>query len=244
MLSQIIDRIHLSTFLSTSPLQHVRIHTELLRLLELYGPSHALYQNLDGGQCEEEVLQSSSRALYRGLGHLQYMSVARASATACTNEKDVEKPGTLIRSLGSRRLQQSRISRDDGGDVDVWIWGDLAISNARKRNEEGKTYTLMARLYTRMSAAEECACCAALVALATDMRRGTDEQKKKKIEKRGWWHFSAVCVSGSWECMVYPGLLERTPVWAIWVPGEPDFPTCRLVSYIFHHLLRIVLFLS
>ena len=89
---------------------------------------------------------------------------------------------------------------------------------------------MMARLYTRMSAAEECACCAALVA-----RRGTDEQKKKKNEKRGWWHFSAVCVSGSWECMVYPGLLERTPVWALWVPGEPDFPTCRLVSYIFRH---------
>ena len=75
------------------------------------------------------------------------------------------------------------------------------------------------------------------------MRRGTDEQKMKKIEKRGWWHFSAVCVSGSWECMVYPGLLERTPVWAIWVPGEPDFPTCRLVSYIFHHLLFIIIIL-
>ena len=70
----------------------------------------------------------------------------------------------------------------------------------------------MARFYTRKSAAEECACCAALVALATNMRRETDEQKKKKTEKRGWWHLSAVCVSGSWECMVYPGLLERTPV--------------------------------
>ena len=69
----------------------------------------------------------------------------------------------------------------------------------------------MARLYTRTSAAEECARCAALVALATNMRRGTDEQKKKKIEKRGWWHFSAVGVSGSWECMVYPGLLEKDP---------------------------------
>lgn len=92
----IIDRIYLSTFLPTSPLQHVRIHTELLRLLELYGPSHALYQNLYRGQCKEKVLQSSSRALHRGFGHLQYMSIARASATPCTNEKDVEKSGERL----------------------------------------------------------------------------------------------------------------------------------------------------
>lgn len=77
---QITVSIQIPAHPSTSLFQHVRIYTKLLRLFELYRPIYALYQNLDGRECEEEMPQSTSRALHRGLGYLQHMSIARTLA--------------------------------------------------------------------------------------------------------------------------------------------------------------------
>lgn len=96
---------------SANPHQHVRIHTKLLRLLELYRPSYALHQNVDGRECEEKVRQSTSRAFHCGLGYLQYMSVARTPITPSANEEVERILEALARLLRPKRSQSHKSAR-------------------------------------------------------------------------------------------------------------------------------------
>ena len=52
---QVTVPIRLLPLRSAGLLQDVRIHTELLRLLELHRPSYALHEDLNRRQCEKKV---------------------------------------------------------------------------------------------------------------------------------------------------------------------------------------------
>ena len=111
-----------------SPRQHVRIHTKLLRLLELHRPSHALYQDLDGRERQEEMRQSTSRAVYCDLGYVQYMPVARTLVTPCTNQEVESIQQALARPVGPHGPQSPQMSKDDAGDVNAHTGGDFTNS--------------------------------------------------------------------------------------------------------------------
>lgn len=106
--SQISVRIQTPTPSPTNPHQHVRIHTKLLRLFELYRPSHALHANVDGRECKEKVRQSTPRAFHCGLGYLQHMSVAGTLVTPSPNEEEETILEALARLLGPQRLQADK----------------------------------------------------------------------------------------------------------------------------------------
>ena len=108
MLSQITILIQIPASPSTSFVQHVRIHTKLLRLLELHRPSHALHQNVDGRECEEEMLQSTSRTFHCGLGYLQHMSVAGSVVTPFEEARDTGYSGSARSSTPTSRVTITR----------------------------------------------------------------------------------------------------------------------------------------
>lgn len=119
---------------STSSLHYVRIHTKLLRLLELYRPSYALHSNLDGRKCKEEMRQGTSRAFHCGLGYLQHMSIASTLVLSSTNQDLRSILGALARLLRPQGSQLLPVSGDDAGNVQAQIPGDFIISHAHKRH--------------------------------------------------------------------------------------------------------------
>lgn len=134
ILSQITTPVAIPLPPYTSPRQHVRIHTKLLRLFELHRPSHALHQDVDRRERQKEMRQSTSRAIHCGLGYLQYMSVAHVhSVTPCTNQEVESVLGALARPLGRQGPRLPQMGKDGAGDVNVQFEAISAIPRLQER---------------------------------------------------------------------------------------------------------------
>ena len=168
--SQIIIPIQDPSPPSAIPRQYVRIHPKLLRLFELYRPSDALHQNINGRERKEEMRQSTSRAFHCGLRYLQHMSVARTLITPFTNEEGKSILGALARPLRLEGSQPPPISTDDAGDVEAQILGDFTIFFAHE-GDQRREY----RPWTRPSATEESPCSRCLATCPINKKAGNHD---------------------------------------------------------------------
>lgn len=188
MPSQITVPIQIPATSSANPHQHVRIHTKLLRLLELYRPSYALHQNVDGRECEEKVRQSTSRAFHCGLGYLQYMSVARTPITPSANQKVERILEALARLLRPKRSQSHKSARTMMATSRPRFWAIPSASRPSKGMKAGSVDCKGQQCYGGTS-----------VLAATTGRQ-------VRIGECGWLDFLGSFVPTSWAYKVYPGV--------------------------------------